>query len=522
MNFKEIVKESYLHIIKGSLNRILLFDFDSIINNLISLHVKIKEGETKLNADEQLLITDKFFIVQNLWKSIIEALYENFLPKTDYTFSWKIEITAYTLMLCELSSEQFSSEKELNHLKELAKITDDDIENDFQKLKENLGFEKIGIENILESTLAKEKIPNSRKEQLLLLFRLMNFPPLREISKFINLYNTSINQDIKNLSIAFTAKTPNLFEGFHKSEPLHYSEIQFSHDIFKNVGFDGLTNHEELTEFKGVFAKINKVVSFNHGKLKDETICPCCGEKSDVILPDEILQYKMILEDTQLSTKIGLLYYEDFVENYKKTLSDGIANFFPNLNTVSNPDCLILVEGESEEIAIPILAFRERFILSERKIQVYNSKSKQKLKEDFFNLKEKYPERKIICLLDSDATKERDDIQRVVDGNKNMYRLVFISNGTLEDIFDLQTSIEIINELYSEGETITIDDIDTKKDFLSNMKKLLYHKKKAQFDKVLFAKTISLKLDIKKIPKEIKEILEIAKDFTDDRIFVKK
>ena len=317
-------------------------------------------------------------------------------------------------------------------------------------------------------------------------------------------------------------ETPNLFEGFHKSEPLHYSEIQFSHDIFKNVGFDGLTNHEELTEFKGVFAKINKVVSFNHGKLKDETICPCCGEKSDVILPDEILQYKMILEDTQLSTKIGLLYYEDFVENYKKTLSDGIANFFPNLNTVSNPDCLILVEGESEEIAIPILAVRERFILSERKIQVYNSKSKQKLKEDFFNLKEKYPERKIICLLDSDATKERDDIQRVVDGNKNMYRLVFISNGTLEDIFDLQTSIEIINELYSEGETITIDDIDTKKDFLSNMKKLLYHKKKAQFDKVLFAKTISLKLDIKKIPKEIKEILEIAKDFTDDRIFVKK
>jgi hypothetical protein len=521
MNFKEIVKDSYLHIIKGSINRILLFDFDSIINNLIRLHIVVKEDETKINAEELLVITDKFFIVQNLWKSIMETLYENFLPNVDYNFSWKIEITAYTLMLCELSSEHFSSEKELNYLKDLAKLTDDDIENNFQKIKEDLGFQKMGIEDIIESTLPKGKIPSSHKEQLLL-FRLMNFPPLREISKFINEYNSTINQNIKSLSIAFTSKLPNLFEGFHKSEPLHYSEVQFSHDTFKNVGFETLSKHKELSEFKDKFENTTKIISFNSGKLKDETICPCCGEKSEVILPDEILQYKMILEDIQLSTKIGLIYYDDFVKKYKETLSDGIANFFPNLNNVYNPDCLILVEGESEEVAIPILAFRKRFILSEQKIQVYNSKSKQKLKEDFFNLKEKYPERKMICLLDSDAIKERDDIQRVVDGNKDKYRLVFISEGTFEDLFDLQESIDIINELYPEGEEITIEEIDTSKDFLTNMKKLLFHKKKAQFDKVLFAKKVSLKIDIDKMPQEIVEILEIAKNFTEDKKFVKK
>ena len=522
MNFREIVKESYLHIIKGSINRILLFDFDSIINNLIRFHVDIKDGETKINADEQLLITDKFFIVQNLWKSIIETLYENFLPKVDYSFSWKIEITAYTLMLCELSSGHFSSEKELDHLKDLAKINDDDIENNFQKLRKDLGFQKIGIENVLELTLPKEKIPNNRKEQLLLLFRLMNFPPLREISKFINEYNSSINQDLKSLSTVFSAKSPNLFEGFHKSEPLHYSEIQFSHDTFKKVGLDALSKHTDLSEFKDEFKKINKIISLNHEKLVDEIICPCCGEKSKVVLPDEILQYKIILENIQLSTKIGLIYYDNFVEEYKETFSDGIANFFPNLNNVSNPDCLILVEGESEEIAIPILAFRKRFILAERKIQVYNSKSKQKLKEDFFNLKEKYPERKMICLLDSDAAKERDDILRIVNGNKNKYRLVFISEGTFEDLFDLQISIDVINELYPEGEKIAIEEIDTSKDFLTNMKRLLFQKKKAQFDKVLFAKKISLKIDADKMPKEIEEILEIAKDFTENRAFVKR
>jgi hypothetical protein len=129
-------------------------------------------------------------------------------------------------------------------------------------------------------------------------------------------------------------------------------------------------------------------------------------------------------------------------------------------------------------------------------------------------MKANYTNRKIICLLDSDAIKERDDIQRIMKDHKNQYRLIFIESGTFEDIFDLDLSIEIINELYPDGELICSSDFNKSKDFLSNINRLMYTKKKAQFDKVLFAKTISLKMDIEKIPKEIQDIFDIASDFT--------
>jgi len=155
-------------------------------------------------------------------------------------------------------------------------------------------------------------------------------------------------------------------------------------------------------------------------------------------------------------------------------------------------------------------------------VQVYNSKSKEKLAADFLSFKSNYPNRKIICLLDSDAVKERDDIQRIIKDHKDKYRIVFIEKGTFEDIFDTEVSIEILNELYPDGEPIIKSDFDTSKDFLTNIKRVLFVKKKAQFDKVLFSKKISLKIDIEKLPKEISEILEIVESFTKPSKFIKK
>lgn len=180
---------------------------------------------------------------------------------------------------------------------------------------------------------------------------------------------------------------------------------------------------------------------------------------------------------------------------------------------MDNPQCLILVEGESEEVAIPLLAFRKRCILSMQGIQVYNSQSKEKLANDFINFKRKYPKRKMICLLDSDAIKERDNIQRIIKNNQNKYKLVFIEKGTFEDIFDIDSSIQVLNEMYPEGTPIELTDFDSSKDFLTNIKRVIHEKKKAQFDKVQFAKNISLKIDIDKCPKEINELIDTAKLF---------
>lgn len=308
---------------------------------------------------------------------------------------------------------------------------------------------------------------------------------------------------------------------FGSSESLHQSWFHINHKVFKKYGLSTFEKHPGLSDHKTDFENIHKTVELNKDNFRDTITCPCCGEPQEITLPKEVLEYKYLLENQVLSTKIGLLYLDEYIENFKISLSEKYYGFLPNINCVDNPDCVILVEGESEESAIPILAFRKRFILSESKIQVYNSKSKEKLAADFLSMKANYPNRKIICLLDADAQKEGRDIQRIVNEHKDKYRLVFIENGTFEDIFDLDCSIEILNELYPEGEKIIKSDFNTSKSFLSSINGIMFHKKKAKFDKVLFAKTISLRIDIEKLPEEIDTILKIAKDFTQPKKFIK-
>ncbi len=513
-NFKSVVKNSYLALIQGSLSRILLLENDSLLNYLIRVHLSTPE-----NADEVLLITDKFYIYRLLWKAVLETLYENFLPKSNYKFTWNIEITPYTLLLCEITKERIP-EKELDFIKSCAGFSEVDIETNYEIVAEKIGLSKIGLAGILEKQLPKDLYPASRRGQLLLLFKLMNFPPLEELSLFVARYTVNNKSQFKDLSQTFSWNHRIDMPEIGMMEPLHYSYFHIDHECFKKHGIEGFEKNVDLQEFKAEFHEIEERASSLKSNFTDEIICPCCGKRHVIELPEEILQYKYILENKKLSKAIGLQYFRDFSENFRSVLSEKFHGFLSTINRVDEPKCMILVEGDSEEVALPILAFRKRFILSHNGTQVYNSKSKQKLKEDFFIFKERYPSKKIVCLLDSDAEKERDDILRAIKDKKNKYRLVFINQGTFEDIFDLDLSVDILNKLYPEGELITTEDFSTAGEFLPQIKKLLHFKKKAQFDKVLFAKSISMQVDTTKIPAEIEEIFKIVKDFTKEYKFV--
>lgn len=522
-DFKPIVANSYLAIIKGTLNRILYFETDTILNYLVRFHININTGDTeeKLHADEALIITDKFYVFKLLWKAILETLYSKYLPHVAYSFQWQIEATPYTLMMCEFTKD-YAEDKDMEKLKELLKVSDEQIETGYDKIVNDLGLAKIGLGNGLSELLPPSLIPPTKKEQLQLLFRLMSFPPLGELALFHNHYNAFIKEQAEQLSSAFPGINADKIPSFGMPEALHCSYFHVHHETFKKYGLSGFESNPLLQKYKDEFDAIRRLAIANAGRFDGSLICSCCGEKQTIKLPEEILHYKYLLENLNLAKKVGLAYYGDYVEDYKKNISEKMYSFIPNINKVDNPVCIILVEGESEEWAIPILAFRKRFILSQSNIQVYNSKSKEKLAADFFSFRANYPNRKIICLLDADAKKEREDLERVINNHKDKYRLVFIENGTFEDIFDLDISIEVLNELYPDGDPITKSDFVADKDFLTNMKRVMFQKKKAQFDKVLFAKTIALRMDIDKLPKEIEEILSIAEDFVRPTGFIKQ
>lgn len=523
MDWRKIVENGYMGLIKGSLNRIAVLGHDTILNNIVRLLVNVSDESKNenQNADEILISTDKFYIFKNMWKPILEILYEKYLPSINYQFDWTIEATPYTLTVCDLTENDGDS-VDLLHFMELAKITEKDIEENFSGVVEKLGLANLNLGGHLENRLSKKTLPKTNKEKLELLFRLMNFPPLQELTLFYRRYAAKLNREIEELGTGFTSIQEVKMPEIGMSEALHYSYFQIDHELFKKHGIDGFSKHPELKQFSKDFIKIISNANAQKDNFKDEMICPCCGEKQTISLPKELLQYKHLLENKTLAEKVGLVYFDEFVENFKNSLANRFISFFPKLNTVNHPKYIILVEGESEEIAFPIIAFRKRFILSHNDIQVYNSKSKQKLKEDFFNMKSKYPERKIICFLDSDAVKERDDINRVIEKEQNKYRMIFIEIGTFEDLFDLNYSVEILNYLYTEGADILVSDFDSSKDFLSNIKKILFIKKKATFDKVLFAKTIALRIDIDAIPEQINEVINIVKDFSKPSKFIKK
>lgn len=301
VNLKEIVKDTFLYIIRGALNKILLFDIDSLMNQLIRMHM-----ENPPKADEVLVITDKFFIYRKIWQGILETLYETYLPNTNYEFKWEMEITPYTLMLCELTKKD-SANLEIELQKTILNISDEQIESNFDDLLKTIGADKIGFEHGLKDRLPENLLPKTKKEEFSLLFRLMNFPPLCELAKFTELYNQYLKQQTENLSIAFSAMSKTKFSPVNMEESLHYSYFHISHTIFKKYGIDSFINHPNLLQYKSDFQSIRQKVLANKDLFKDNCICPCCGKEQEIQLPEEVLEYKLLLENQPLCTKIGIL-----------------------------------------------------------------------------------------------------------------------------------------------------------------------------------------------------------------------
>lgn len=515
-DFRPIIESSYHLVIASALNKLKYFNFDMILRDVTGLYIDKDSIEIDHN---DILLSDLFYVGRNIWKSTLELLYERYLPEEKYEFKWKIEVTPYTIMLCNLT-EEIHDDREVSLLKKLLSIDSEYIENNYNKVIDDIGLCKLGLPNGIADVLPDNLLPKEKNKQLSLLFRLMNFPPLGELALFHYLYNASIINKAEKLSVAFDSFDREKMPSFNPPQSLFLSYFHIDHSIFQQLGLNGFEQIPSLHKYKSEFENIKKLsIIDSRERLQDKYICPCCGIEQDFELPIDFFQYKNLIKNQELSREIGLIYFEEFLSNFKSTLSSSFKTILPSINIVDNPKCLILVEGESEEVAIPLLALKMGVVLSQNNIQVYNSKSKEKLCSDFFSFKEKYPGRKMVCLLDSDAEKERINIERVIKGHKDKYHLVFIERGTFEDLFELNESIKVINELYPDGDSIMVSDFSSQHDFVQNIKKALHFKKKATFDKVLFAKMISFTTDKEHIPKKISETIDMAIKFARPKMF---
>lgn len=508
------VKDTYLKQIETSILCVETFNFDELLNTTICMFISDPP-----DAEKKMLITDKFHIFKAIWKSVLECLYADYLPSHRYEFNWKIEVSTYTLALCEFTQDR-RCDNEFRIIKDCLKITDVEFQDQYHDVLDKIGMAHLGFPDGLENLVPRSLLPHKRLDQLNLLFRLMTFPPLEELAVFYETYGRHISSQIKTLSCTFPGIDSHENIGFKFQGAIGATYFNIDHETFKRRGLDGIEADLGRPEFKLDFSAIRKEAEEFSKKLTDVSTCPCCGEVQEINLPEEAAQFMLLFRNRRLVQAASLLYANEFASAQKLRAVEIFSSLFDKLNQVDHPDCLILVEGESEEIAIPLMAIRSGIILSKNKIKVYNAKSKQKLEADFMSYKAKFPKMKMICLLDADAKKESENLSRLIKENLDKYHLVYIKQGCFEDLFELSDSIKVLNKIYPDGEEIFFEDFDSKKDFGSNISKILHMKKKAKFEKVKFAKAISTSISADKIPSEIREILDVARKFSTRKNFI--
>ncbi|WP_205901207.1 TOPRIM nucleotidyl transferase/hydrolase domain-containing protein [Pseudomonas viridiflava] len=509
MPFDEILKS-----LEATLQSIAMHGFDHLMDSMIQLSSMIDGASTNFAP------TDKFLLYRGFWGHALRRLYENYLPGVKYEFSWRLEVTPYSLMLCTISDGNVAS-RAFDAIDEHLKIPYSAIEDNYEAVKDYLKFDRLGLGGGLEEFLPANLVPDTRTKQLNLIFRIMNFPPLEELSVFFQLYRGVTLHGLGEISSTFTTRKimPDAV-GLELSGALAQTYYCLEHSVFQDLGLEGLEKKLNDYRFAEDFAAIRKQAHLYPPHLVDSFICPCCGLDQEMRLPEEIAQYMLLMQNRELIRRLGLLFFDLYCSSYTRRVVEGFGNLMSDLNSVKRPRCLILVEGDTEEISIPIIALRRGVLFAQYGIKVFNSTSKQKLYAYFLSNMQKYPALKLVCLLDSDAKKEREGIARKIKGNKNKYHLTYIERGAYEDLFDLESSVMVLNEIYPGGEKIVVGDFDPAKTFDKNVDRILYEKKKAKFNKVAFAKKISILVEDDKIPSEILEVIESAVRLTKKKNFL--
>ncbi len=165
---------------------------------------------------------------------------------------------------------------------------------------------------------------------------------------------------------------------------------------------------------------------------------------------------------------------------------------------------LLIVEGITEEILLPVFAKKMKYDFNENGVFVLGAGGKSKSPSIYVNIKDKI-KLPVILLFDSDA------IEICKSLNKTLYKkdkMIIIKEGEFEDILSLNLLKRTLNKEYEPATPLIIDDLHTYNKMCENIENFyrtrhLGEFKKSKLSKIL-AQNIKYKTDI---TEEIKNII---------------
>ncbi len=252
-------------------------------------------------------------------------------------------------------------------------------------------------------------------------------------------------------------------------------------------------------------AKKDTTITFQEGKLKDN---------KEVVLALMNRFAQQLNGNMKIVTKACFIFWDEFVSSAIRELEKKAKKAAEVDRILTVPDCYVLVEGPSDEIVFSHFLT----LLKESPLIVYvqNCEGKQGIKRRFKDILEKESYiGSIVTILDSDGSKEHEDLKRISKGNAFIKHHIF-TKGAVEDLFSCRLHAKIINRLFPSGEPVLQSDLRSSAPIEKAIRRTMWIKKKVTFDKKMHAQAIVKELkERKNIPAEAREIvmsiLELAK-----------
>ncbi len=441
-----------------------------------------------LNLDN-VSLSQKIEQYHLLWKNTIIDMYDTELPYSDIKpiVNINIELTPFSIITAELSM--------IDYIEAMA-MTESD---------KSYCLNSINNINEIESSSWNDE----RKINFMMTIFLM--PPLSLLGNFYRqAYEYHCQKSYDILRIVQNMPVNNLPYKTNLGLKLATNFVD-QKTYEKYGGMIGIINNPKFHNLKNRLLKIKDECA-ESAILPYTRRCPHCGkEHSITVNQNDIFWARLKMLHSDVEKELGLLLLDEYREMFKEKFETVIQKRYNILNNVENPKCYILVEGDTEELAIPYMAIKYGKPLSSNSIKVWNSKTKQKVLMDFEKIMKNSPDIKMCVLLDGDAKKEIDHIQRMTKEKLDRYAIYHITgNGTFEDIIDIDISIMALNKIYGDNK-FSKSDFEANKNFLNQVEKKLHSDcTLGKFDKIEFIKVVLQLMDKEHIPEIIKKVIDTS------------
>jgi len=341
---------------------------------------------------------------------------------------------------------------------------------------------------------------------------------LSEINRFFQyLWNKSLENtdeiDLKNYKI-------NLYLAFEELK--EYSAAEFLKNLIQSGKLNvynpekeypenfNFCNEEDFKQISEIFKKAGLVNLEIYNKLEGFNEIEKLFISYKMNFPINIHGFLNILKKEKKLTSgmKRLIWIDDYINRHKLNIENNIskenlekiyaqARQYREKNDSLNPiELLILAEGTTEEILLPVFSRIAGFDFNKNGVKVISSGGKNQAVKLYFKLSREI-NLPILMIFDSDASEEAEIIKNNLRSIDDIY---IISNGEFEDILPDSLICKAVNIHYRLTGSINFSDIQglsKKYQVLNNLwkKKGFGEFKKVEFARII-AKNINKKSDL--------------------------